>query len=117
MNFEDIYKENVMIICLSPDESDKCREFLSEYGVKWASGQDVIDCDYWTSRTTRMGYVFHEWDNGDLRLYWEGDPSVLDNAAEYNYTAIMFNELNLTKAPVKEFDTSSLMELYQIIFR
>lgn len=113
MNFEDICKEKTMIICLSHDESDKCREFLSEYGVKWASGQDVIDRDYWTSRTTKIGYVFHRYGIGNRRLYWEGNHSVLDHAAEHDYTAIMFNELNVAKAPVKEFDTSSLMELYQ----
>lgn len=115
MNFEDIYKEKTMIICLSHDESDKCREFLSEYGVKWASGQDAINLDYWTCKTTKIGYIFHR-DGvgvGDYHLYWEGNHSILDHAAEYDYTAIMFNELNVTKAPVKEFDTSSLMELYQ----
>ena len=113
MRFEDIYKEGVMIICRNQEESDRCRQFLSSHGVKYGSGRDVIDKDYWGSYTTMLGYVFHEWDPGVFRVYYDSDRNVLEGETECGYTFVPFKEINTAESPTKEFDTLLLMELYK----
>ena len=106
MVIDDVFKDDVAIICRSKEESDELRVLMSAHNINWGSGKNILQSDVWNI-SARPYIIYNFRKRLDRLVVYYGYTETLCKRCGITY--FEFSEIN---APKRVCDSSLIMEFY-----